>query len=121
MAERSRLVLVTGGAGFVGSHLVDALAARRFPVEVLDNLSTGRRENLSSKAVLIQADLHDFASINRAFVRVDTVFHEAALARVPPSIEKPVETHMANVVGTLHVLKAARDAGVVNNSRTPRD
>jgi UDP-glucose 4-epimerase len=67
---------------------------------------------LNPKAVLIQCDLRDLNSIKRAFVGVDTVFHEAALARVPLSIDKPVETHMVNALGTLHVLMAARDAGV---------
>jgi nucleoside-diphosphate-sugar epimerase len=79
---------------------------------MLDNLSTGRPENLNSKAELIKADIRDLESIQPAFVNVDTVFHTAALARVPLSIDKPVETHMVNAVGTLNVLMAARDAKV---------
>ena len=109
---KSATVLVTGGAGFIGSHLVDALIERGLLVRILDNLSTARPENLSSKAKLIKADIRDLESIRPAFANVDTVFHTAALARVPLSIDKPVETHMVNAVGTLNVLMAARDAKV---------
>jgi nucleoside-diphosphate-sugar epimerase len=112
MAAESRRVLITGGAGFIGSHLADALIERGFRVQILDNLSTGHRRNLNPRAALIQADIRDFDSITPAFAGVDTVFHEAALARVPLSIDKPAETHMVNALGTLHVLMAARDAGV---------
>ena len=112
MAGESRRVLITGGAGFIGSHLADALITRGFRVQILDNLSTGRRRNLNPRAALIQADIRDLDSITPAFAGVDTVFHEAALARVPLSIDKPAETHMVNALGTLHVLMAARDAGV---------
>jgi nucleoside-diphosphate-sugar epimerase len=112
MPAKSRTVLVTGGAGFIGLHLVDALIGGGLRVRILDNLSTGTRRNLNPDAELIEGDLRDFDSIRRAFVGVDTVFHEAALARVPLSIDKPVGTHMVNALGTLHVLLAARDAGV---------
>ena len=105
-------VLVTGGAGFIGSHLTDALVERGLSVRILDNLSTGRPENLNSKAELIKADIRDLESIRPVFANVDTVFHTAALARVPLSIDKPVETHMVNAVGTLNALMAARDAKV---------
>jgi UDP-glucose 4-epimerase len=112
MAAKSRTVLVTGGAGFIGSHLVDALIGRGRRVRILDNLSTGRRRNLNLDAELIEADLRDLHSIRPVFRDVDTVFHAAALARVPLSIEKPIETHTVNALGTLNVLIAARDARV---------
>jgi nucleoside-diphosphate-sugar epimerase len=105
-------MLVTGGAGFIGSHLVDALIAARMRVRVIDNFATGRREYLNPAAQLLEADIRDASSLGRAFDGVDTVFHVAALPRIPLSIAKPVETHMTNVVGTLNVLIAARDAKV---------
>src|SRR6266481_5003403 len=103
MPGESRRVLITGGAGFIGSHLADALIERCFRVQILDNLSTGHRLNLNPRAALIRADIRDSDSIAPAFAGVDTVFHEAALARVPLSIDKPAETHMVNALGTLHV------------------
>ena len=107
-----RLMLVTGGAGFIGSHLVDALLAAGMRVRVIDNFETGRREFVNAAAELINADIRDAASMSGAFEGVDTVFHVAALPRIPLSIAKPVETHMSNVVGTLNVLIAARDSKV---------
>ncbi len=104
--------LVTGGAGFIGSHLADALLARGDRVVVLDNLSTGSRSNVPVGARLIEADVTDPDSIRPAFEGVHGVFHLAALPRVQLSIERPLETHSANITGTLHVLLAARDAGV---------
>jgi nucleoside-diphosphate-sugar epimerase len=112
MAAKSRTVLVTGGAGFIGSHLVDALLGRGISVRTIDNFATGRRENLNPRAQLIEADIRDLESIREAFEDVDTVFHTAALPRVPLSIDKPIETHTVNALGTLNVLMAARDAGV---------
>lgn len=105
-------MLVTGGAGFIGSHLVDALVAAGMRVRVIDNFATGRREFVNPAAELINADIRDAASISGAFEGVDTVFHFAALPRIPLSIARPVETHMTNVVGTLNVLIAARDSKV---------
>ncbi|MGO9061823.1 MAG: NAD-dependent epimerase/dehydratase family protein [Candidatus Binataceae bacterium] len=110
--RESRLVLVTGGAGFIGSNLVDALIDRGLRVRIVDNITTGSRRQVNPRAELFEADIRDLESIRAAFAGVDCVFHVAALPRVPLSIEKPVETHMVNVIGTLNVLLAARDAGV---------
>ena len=111
-SPNGRLVVVTGGAGFIGSHLVDALIELGFRVRLIDNFATGRREYLHPAAELIEADIRERAAIAHAFDGADCVFHTAALPRVPLSIEKPIETHMTNVVGTLNVLVAARDARV---------
>jgi UDP-N-acetylglucosamine/UDP-N-acetyl-alpha-D-glucosaminouronate 4-epimerase len=111
-SRAGRLVLVTGGAGFIGSHLTDALVAAGMRVRVIDNFATGRRDYLNPAAEFVEADIRDAASINPHFAGVDCVFHVAALPRIPLSIAKPVETHMTNVVGTLNVLIAARDAKV---------
>jgi nucleoside-diphosphate-sugar epimerase len=107
-----RIVLVTGGAGFIGSHLTDALLERGFAVRVLDNLHAGGRRNLNPRAEFAEADIRERAAIEPVFAGVDCVFHTAALPRVGLSIERPLETHLVNVVGTLNVLLAARAAGV---------
>lgn len=107
-----RLVLVTGGAGFIGSHLVDALISRGLRVRVIDNFATGRPELVNCAAELIEADIRDGDAIGSAFQGVDCVFHTAARPRVMYAIEHPVDAHMNNVVGTLNVLVAARKAGV---------
>ncbi|MFA4955083.1 MAG: NAD-dependent epimerase/dehydratase family protein [Patescibacteria group bacterium] len=106
------LYLVTGGAGFIGSHLVDALLEAGHKVRVLDNLSTGIRERVNPQAEFILADITDLESIKPHFVGVEGVLHTAALPRIPLSIEKPVETAQANIMGTLHVLEAAHHGGV---------
>jgi nucleoside-diphosphate-sugar epimerase len=111
-AKSKRRVLVTGGAGFIGSHLVDALIERGLAVRVIDNFATGQRKHLDRRAELAEADIRKLDSIRAAFGGIDCVFHVAALPRVPLSIEKPIETHMVNVVGTLNALTAARDASV---------
>jgi nucleoside-diphosphate-sugar epimerase len=111
-AGAPRLVLVTGGAGFIGSNLVNALVGRGLRVRIVDNFTTGNRSQLDPQADTFEADIRNIESIRPAFAGVDCVFHVAAMPRVPLSIEKPVETHMVNVVGTLNVLIAARDAGV---------
>jgi nucleoside-diphosphate-sugar epimerase len=107
-----RTVVVTGGAGFIGSHLVDELIAKGLRVRVVDNFTTGDRQYLNPDAELLTADIRDARSLPPIFAGADCVFHTAALPRVMVSIEHPVETHMTNVVGTLNVLVAARDSGV---------
>jgi len=109
--------LVTGGAGFIGSHLVDRLLADGHQVIVLDNFSTGRPENLaqhakSSSLTIHQVDIADFEAIRPYFSGVERVFHIAGLADIVPSIQRPLDYHHANVTGTASVLEASRLAGV---------
>jgi nucleoside-diphosphate-sugar epimerase len=109
------LFLVTGGAGFIGSHIVRELLRRRQKVRVLDNLSTGKKENLNgcvSRIDLILGDVRSGRIVRRAVKDVDYILHQAALASVPRSIDNPLETNEVNVGGTLTLLQAARDAGV---------
>ena len=110
-----RTVLVTGAAGFIGSHLVDALVARGDRVRGLDDLSTGRRENLaqvSGDFELHEASLLHRDALARACEGVDVVFHEAALPSVPRSVQDPRTSHVINTDGTFELLEAARAAGV---------
>jgi UDP-glucose 4-epimerase len=103
--------LVTGGAGFIGSHLVDALVNVGHRVRVLDNLSTGNRANLAQvhdRIEFIVGDLVDYRIVQKATRGVDFVFHQAALASVPRSVADPMATHEACATGTLNVLLAAR-------------
>jgi len=104
--------LVTGGAGFIGSSIVDALVERGDEVHVIDNLSAGKREHVNPKATFHKKDIRDFDAIAPIFVGMDLVFHLAALPRVQPSIEDPRTTHDVNVTGTLNVLVAAHNAKV---------
>jgi UDP-glucose 4-epimerase len=107
--------LVTGGAGFIGSHIVDGLLAQGKQVRVLDNLDTGRKENLAHVAgqiEFIQGDVRDAEQVRKAVAGVDCIFHEAALASVPRSISNPLATHEACVTGTVVLLDEARKAGV---------
>src|SRR5215471_9930462 len=111
----NKLCLVTGGAGFIGSHLVEALTAHGQRVRVLDNFSTGLRSNLEGitpAPEIIDADLTDPAAVARAVTGADVVYHLAALASVQRSVEAPEVTHAACATGTLHVLDAARRRGV---------
>ena len=103
---------VTGGAGFIGSQIADALIERGDEVVVIDNLSTGRRDYAHPRARLHEADLATDQRLSEVLAGVEVIFHTAALARVPRSIEQPLETHAANVTGTLNLLKAAVDSGV---------
>ncbi len=105
-------VLVTGGAGFIGSNLVDTLVDRGAEVVVLDDISTGFRENLHPAATLVEADIADREAVARAVAGCEVVFHQAAHRAVFRSVEHPIETDRANVGGTLTVLQAAREAGV---------
>src|SRR5579863_1724156 len=111
-ATSERTVLVTGAAGFIGSHMVDCLLAHGKRVRGLDNFASGSRAYVNPAAELIEGDIRDAVALQAAFAGVDCVFHTAALPRVMLSIERPLETHLTNVVGTLNVLVAARAAGV---------
>jgi nucleoside-diphosphate-sugar epimerase len=104
-------VLVTGGAGFIGSHLVDRLLADGHSVRVLDDLSAGRRENVAGDAVLSVGSVADAGAVNDVIDGVEVVFHLAALGAVPRSVADPLSTDRVNTHGTLTVLTAARDAG----------
>jgi UDP-glucose 4-epimerase len=103
--------LVTGGAGFVGSNLVDELIRRGHEVVIIDNLSTGKKEHLNPAATFYEVDIES-PDAAQAFVGVDVVFHTAAKARVQPSIEDPLSFNKTNVEGTLNMLKMAVDNGV---------
>ncbi len=110
-------VLVTGGAGFIGSHLVDRLLSEGHDVLVLDNFSSGCMKNLSAhidnnKLQVIEVNITDFQGIKDYFKEATWVFHLAALADIIPSIQNPLKYHAANVDGTISVLEAARKAGV---------
>ncbi len=107
--------LVTGGAGFIGSHIVEELLKRGESIRVLDDFSTGRRENLSGfdgDIELIEGDIRDKDTVKRAMAGIKVVFHEAAVPSVPRSIREPEYTHDVNVNGTFGLLLAARDEGV---------
>lgn len=105
-------VLVTGGAGFIGSHLVDALVRDGHEVRVLDNLSNGKRENLNPKADFLVGDVRRAEDLAEAIEDCEVVFHLAALGSVPRSVANPVDSHDVNATGTLLLLEAARRAGV---------
>lgn len=104
--------LVTGGAGFIGSNFAKKALDLGHSVLVLDNLSTGSRENLDPRAQFFEADLCNYQIMKHYFNSIDYVFHFAALARVPLSILKPLETNRNNLESTINVLLASRDAGV---------
>jgi nucleoside-diphosphate-sugar epimerase len=111
----SGIALVTGGAGFIGSHIASALAADGARVRILDDLSTGHRENIDEiggDIDFIQGSVADEELLNKALEDVELVFHEAAIPSVPRSVEAPRQTHIASVDGTFSLLVAARDRGV---------
>ncbi len=101
-------VIVTGGAGFIGSHIVDSLLLKGYEVHIIDNLSSGKTENVNSKAILHNVDIRDMAKLMPIFKDAKYVFHEAAIPQVQYSIENPIETHEINVTGLLNVLEASR-------------
>lgn len=108
-------VLITGGAGFIGSHLTDALLAKGYAVRILDDLSTGKRSNLpldNPRVELIEGDVADAALVARAAVGCQAVAHLAAVASVQASVDDPVKTHQSNFIGTLNVCEAMREAGI---------
>ncbi|MCO6041450.1 SDR family oxidoreductase [Thermococcus alcaliphilus] len=102
---KNKLIVVTGGAGFIGSHIAEELSKEN-EVIVIDNLYSGKAENVPSNAKFIQADIRDYQSIAELISQADYVFHEAALVSVVESVEKPILTEEINVLGTLNILKA---------------
>ena len=106
------LLLVTGGAGFIGSHLSERLLQRGYRVRVLDNLSFGRREWVPEGAEFIEGDIQDISDCRRVCQGVSGLFHMAAMSRAGPSLEAIEICTQQNIVGTQNVLIAARDAGV---------
>ena len=117
MGTSLKKCLITGGAGFIGSHLAERLLSDGHDVIVIDNCSTGRIENLkhlneSMKLHVVEGDIQDIDRIESAFQNVDWVFHLAALAEIVPSIETPMAYHNSNINGTISVLEASRRHGV---------
>jgi UDP-glucose 4-epimerase len=104
--------IVTGGAGFIGSHITDMLVEKGHEVHVIDNFLTGKRERLNPQAVLHEEDIRNFEALDPIFKGATGVFHTAALPRMQYSIQHPKLTNDINITGTLNVLLAARDAGV---------
>jgi nucleoside-diphosphate-sugar epimerase len=107
--------LVTGGAGFIGSNLAEALLTRRHTVRILDNFATGRRQNIIpflDKIELIEGDLRSYHIVREAVDGMDFILHQGALPSVPRSVKDPITTNQVNVEGTLNILNAALDAGV---------
>jgi UDP-glucose 4-epimerase len=112
--SQARSVLVTGGAGFIGSHLVEALLGEGYHVRVVDNLATGHRSNLAhveGRIGWIEGDLADFAVARRAAEGMDYVFHQAAIPSVPRSVREPLASHESGPTATINMLEAARQAG----------
>ena len=108
-------VIVTGGCGFIGSHVVDILLSRKYEVCVLDNISTGRRVNLAhvdGQVEIVESDISLPGGWHKCFKNADWVFHLAALADIVPSIQQPEEYFRSNVNGTFNVLQASRAAGI---------
>jgi nucleoside-diphosphate-sugar epimerase len=108
-------ILITGGAGFIGSNLVEALVKRGEKVRVLDNFSTGKRENLlpfSNQIEVIEGDIRSYHIVREAIDGMEVIFHQAALPSVPRSIKDPLTTNEVNATGTLNLLQAAKDVKV---------
>lgn len=116
-SDRRKKVIITGGCGFIGSHLTDLMLSRDFKVIVLDNFSTGSPKNLEhhsdcSSLEIVCKDISDYRDIEKYFRDIDIVFHLAALADIVPSIERPYDYHRANVDGTVNVLIASQKYAV---------
>lgn len=114
MVETTKKALVTGGAGFIGSHIAERLVALGYSVVVLDDFSTGKKENLKSitgSVSIIEGDIAEAHVVERAMEGVSVVFHQAAIASVPKTIENPARSHAVNVTGTVNVFEAARRVG----------
>ena len=111
---KNKIVLVTGGAGFIGSHLVDKLVERGCEVRVIDDLSLGKRENINPRSIFWEKDIRDPYQLNyyHIFEGVDCVFHLAAHPRIQPSIINPDKSFTNNLLGTHNVLMAAKEARV---------
>ena len=112
-------VIITGGCGFIGSHLADYLIGLSYQVIVIDNLSVGRKDNIKNlignpNFSFFHFDIKDYSSIEPLFNGVDYVFHLAALADIVPSIEKPGEYYLSNAYGTFNVLECCRKNSVEN-------
>jgi nucleoside-diphosphate-sugar epimerase len=115
MAMEKRNYLVTGGAGFIGSHIIERLVHDGHSVRVLDDFSAGKEENLApfmDKIELVRGDIRNTEVVREVMKDIEVVFHEAALGSVPRSVADPQTTHDVNITGTLNILLAARDAGV---------
>ena len=117
MSQDFSEILVTGGAGFIGSHIVDKLLEKGYRVRVLDNLSSGEIKNLvqhqkKKKFQFIEGDVRDFDLVKKTIRGVNAVIHEAALVSVPHSMENPHLSNEVNITGTLNLLKACSDAQV---------
>ncbi|MBE9015941.1 NAD-dependent dehydratase [Chroococcidiopsis sp. CCALA 051] len=116
MMTNGKTVLVTGGCGFIGSHIVEALVKQGYRVRILDNLSTGKVENLNFVALqdieLYIGDVAELSDVNAAVAGCEYIFHEAAVVSVPQSITDPIATGKINYGGTLNILQAARQHGV---------
>jgi UDP-glucose 4-epimerase len=107
--------LVTGGAGFIGSNIVEELLKHGYSVRVIDNFATGKRENLKDfekDIELIEGDIRSYHTVNHAMKGIDIVLHQAALPSIPRSINDPITSNEVNVMGTLNILDAAKNAGV---------
>ena len=113
--KMNKTVLITGGAGFIGSHIADRMLENNYHVRIYDNLSTGKIENIAhinSHIEFIEGDIRDVKKLERSMKGCDLVFHEAAEVSVPRTIKSPVETTMINDVGTLNVFESARQTDV---------
>ncbi|PIQ92101.1 MAG: hypothetical protein COV70_01400 [Parcubacteria group bacterium CG11_big_fil_rev_8_21_14_0_20_39_22] len=109
---KNKKTVITGGAGFIGSHIAEALIEKGSEVHIIDDLSGGKEENIPKEAIFHNLDISDYDSIAPIFKDAEVVFHAAALPRVQYSIENPRESNHANVTGTVNILTASKEAGV---------